>query len=40
MGEGYETIINLKKIFIGGKWGMDATCMKENFERFLLKLKI
>jgi hypothetical protein len=31
VGEGNETIINLKKIFIGGKWGMDDTCTKENY---------
>jgi hypothetical protein len=29
--EGIETIINLKKIFIGGKWGMDDTYTKENY---------
>jgi hypothetical protein len=31
VGEGNETIINLKKIIIGGKWGMNDTCTKENF---------
>jgi hypothetical protein len=31
VGEGNETIINLKKIFNGGKWGMDDTCTKENY---------
>jgi hypothetical protein len=31
VGEGNETIINLKKIIIGGKWGMDDTCTKENY---------
>jgi hypothetical protein len=30
VGEGIETFINLKKIFIGLKWGMDDTFMKEN----------
>jgi hypothetical protein len=31
VGEGNETIIKLKKIIIGGKWGMDDTCTKENY---------
>jgi hypothetical protein len=31
VGEGNETFINLKKIIIGGKWGMDDTCTKENY---------
>jgi hypothetical protein len=31
VGEGNETIINLKKIIIGGKWGMDDTCTKEKY---------
>jgi hypothetical protein len=31
VGEGNETIINLKKLIIGGKWGMDDTCTKENY---------
>jgi hypothetical protein len=37
VGEGNETIINLKKIINGGKWGMDATYTKENFWNFLFK---
>ena len=40
MGEGNKTINNLKKINIGGKWGMDDTCTKEIFRRFLLKLNL
>jgi hypothetical protein len=31
VGEGNETINKLKKIIIGGKWGMDDTCTKGNF---------
>jgi hypothetical protein len=31
VGEGNETNIKLKKIIIGGKWGMDDTCTKENY---------
>jgi hypothetical protein len=31
VGEGNETIINLKKIIIGGKWGMGDTCTNENY---------
>jgi hypothetical protein len=31
VGEDNETIINLKKLIIGGKWGMDDTCTKENY---------
>jgi hypothetical protein len=30
VGEGNESINNLKKIIIGGKRGMDDTCAKEN----------
>jgi hypothetical protein len=30
VGKGNETINKLKKIIIGGKRGMDATCTKEN----------
>jgi hypothetical protein len=30
VGGGIESINNLKKIIIGGKWGMDDTCAKEN----------
>jgi hypothetical protein len=37
VGEGNEAIINLKKIIDGGKWGMDATCTKENFWNILFK---
>jgi hypothetical protein len=31
VGEGFETINKLKKIFIGEKRGMDDTCALENF---------
>jgi hypothetical protein len=31
VGEGNKTINKIKKIIIGGKWGMDDTCTKENF---------
>jgi hypothetical protein len=31
VGEGDERIINLKKLIIGGKWGMDDTCTKEDY---------
>jgi hypothetical protein len=30
VGEGNESINNLKKIITGGKRGMDDTCVKEN----------
>jgi hypothetical protein len=30
VGEGFEKLINLKKIIIGEKRGMDDTCAKEN----------
>jgi hypothetical protein len=29
--EGNKTINKLKKIIIGGMWGMGDTCTKENF---------
>jgi hypothetical protein len=31
VGEGNKIIINLKKIIIEGKWGMDDICTKENY---------
>jgi hypothetical protein len=31
VGEGNKKINKLKKIIIGGKWGMIDTCTKENF---------
>jgi hypothetical protein len=31
VGEGNKTINKLKKIIIGGMWGMNDTCTKENF---------
>jgi hypothetical protein len=31
VGEGNKTINKLKKIIIGGMWGMSDTCTKEKF---------
>jgi hypothetical protein len=31
VGEGNESVNNLKKINVGGKWGMNDTCTMEKF---------
>ena len=40
MGEGNETIINLKKIFIGASRGWTTLVRRRIIRRFLLKLKL
>ena len=37
MGEGNETINKLKKIIIGGMWGMNDICTKENFQKIFIR---